>query len=67
MLRALLHRLTVVQSGAVIAEYAFLIAFISILAAIGMVVLGDDLQAYFQGLATAMDNASQPTPDPFAT
>ena len=66
-LRRLLRRLVAVESGAVAAEYAFLIAFISILAAIGMVVLGDDLQDYFQALATAIDNASQPTPDSFAS
>jgi Flp pilus assembly pilin Flp len=57
----------VAKSGAVAAEYTFLIAFISILAAIGMVVLGDDLQQYFQGLATAIDAAATPTPDEFAT
>ncbi len=65
--RAALLRLMVANSGAAGAEYAFLIAFISILAAVGMVLLGDDLQTYFQGLADSIENASQPTPDPFAT
>lgn len=64
---AVFVRLMVVNSGAVAAEYAFLIVFVSILAAVGMIVLGDDLRGYFQDLATAIDNASQPTPDPFAT
>jgi Flp pilus assembly pilin Flp len=60
-------RLMAANSGAITAEYTFLIAFISILAAIGMVILGDDIKVYFEDLATALDNASQPTPDPFAS
>ncbi len=66
-LHAMFVRLTVVNSGAVAAEYAFLIVFIAIVAAVGMFLLGNDLQEYFQGLATALDNAASPTPDPFAT
>lgn len=66
-LYALFVRLTVVNSGAVAAEYAFLIVLISVVAAVGMFLLGNDLQEYFQGLATALDNAASPTPDPFAT
>lgn len=65
--QALFLRLMVVNSGAAAAEYTFLIAFISILAAIGMVLLGDDIRVYFDNLATALDNAAAPTPDPFAT
>ena len=64
--QALFVRLMVVNSGAAAAEYTFLIAFISILAAIGMVLLGDDLQAYFLGLQQALANASTPTADPFS-
>lgn len=60
-------RLMAANSGAIAAEYTFLIAFIAILAAIGMVILGDDIKVYFEDLATALDNASAPTPDPFAT
>lgn len=56
----------VVNSGAAAAEYTFLIAFISILAAIGMVLLGDDLQAYFLGLQQALANAGTPTADTFS-
>ena len=66
-LHALFARLTVVNSGGVAAEYSFLIVFIAIVAAVGMFLLGNDLQEYFQGLATALDNAASPTPDPFAT
>ena len=65
--QTLFVRLTIVKSGAVAAEYTFLIALVSILAAIGMVLLGDDLKVYFENLATALENASAPTPDPFAT
>ena len=65
-IQALFARLMVVNSGAAAAEYTFLIAFISILAAIGMVLLGDDLQAYFLGLRDALANASTPTTDPFS-
>jgi len=66
-LRWLLYRVAVDQAGAAATEYSFLIAFISILGAIGMVVLGDDLRQFFDGLALSLDNAAQPTPDPFAT
>jgi len=57
----------VANSGAAASEYAFLIGFIAILAAFGMVLLGDDIKVYFQDLATALDNAAAPTPDPFAS
>ena len=66
-LQTLFYRLTAANSGAVAAEYTFLIAFIAILAAFGMILLGDDLRLYFEGLAAAFENAADPTPDPFAT
>jgi len=66
-LQTVFARLMVMNSGAAAAEYTFLIAFISILAAIGMVLIGDDLQTYFQSLSSSLSNASTPTPDPFAT
>lgn len=65
--QALFFRLMVVNSGAAAAEYAFLIAFIAILAAVGMVLLGDDLKVYFEDLATSLDNAAVPIPDPFGS
>lgn len=65
--QALFFRLMVVNSGAVAAEYTFLIAFIAILAAVGMVLLGDDLKVYFEDLATSLDNAAEPVPDPFGS
>ena len=66
-LQALFIRLTVTNSGAVAAEYALLIAFISIIAAVGMVLLGDDLSVYFNNLGAALENGSTPTDDPFMT
>lgn len=65
--QARFFRLTANNSGAAAAEYTFLIAFISILAAIGMVLLGDDIKVYFEDLAASLDNAAAPVPDPFAT
>jgi Flp pilus assembly pilin Flp len=66
-MQALFMRLVVVNSNAATAEHTFLIAFISILAIIGMVLLGDELKGYFENLATALNNAAAPTPDPFAS
>jgi Flp pilus assembly pilin Flp len=63
----LFARLWVVNSGAAASEYTFLVAFVAIVAVLGMVLVGDDLQLYFSGLANGLDNASTPTPDPFAT
>lgn len=65
--QALFARLMVANSGAAAAEYTFLVALIAIAATLGMILIGDDLQAYFQGLATSLDGASAPTPDPFAS
>ena len=64
--QALFARLVVAKSGAAAAEYTFLVALISIVAVIGMILVGDDLQVYFESLANSLDNASAPTPDPFS-
>jgi Flp pilus assembly pilin Flp len=61
----LFARLWVVNSGAAAAEYTFLVALISIVAVLGMVLVGDQLQNYFSSLANGLDNASTPTSDPF--
>ncbi len=66
-IQALFARLMVVNSGAAASEYTFLVALVSIVAVLGMILVGDDLQDYFQTLAVALDGASDPTPDPFAT
>jgi len=45
--------------GAVATEYAFLIAFIAIVAAIGMVLLGTELNDYFTTLGNAIGTSAQ--------
>ena len=50
------------KSGAVATEYAFLIAFIAIVAAIGMVLLGENLSAFFNDIGVALDNAGAAIP-----
>jgi Flp pilus assembly pilin Flp len=54
------------KSGAVATEYAFLIAFIAIVAAIGMVLLGDNLSAFFNDIGEALNGAGDNIPDPFS-
>jgi Flp pilus assembly pilin Flp len=54
------------KSGAVATEYAFLIAFIAIVAAIGMVLLGDNLSAFFNDIGVALNGAGDNIPDPFS-
>jgi Flp pilus assembly pilin Flp len=56
-------RLTKDKSGAVATEYAFLIAFIAIVAAIGMVLLGDNLSAFFNDIGLALENAGGQIPE----
>ena len=55
------------KSGAVATEYAFLIAFISIVAAIGMVLLGDNLSNFFNDIGVALTNISSNLPCPFCS
>ena len=51
------------KSGAVATEYAFLIAFIAIVAAIGMALLGENLSAFFFAIGEALANAGDAIPD----
>ena len=51
------------KSGAVATEYAFLIAFIAIVAAIGMALLGENLSAFFLAIGEALANAGDAIPD----
>ena len=62
-LQSLAMRFRKDQSGAVATEYAFLIAFISIVAAIGMVLLGDNLSEFFNEIGIALENAGANLPD----
>ncbi len=50
------------KSGAVATEYAFLIAFIAIVAATGMTLLGENLSAFFNDIGGALDNAGAAIP-----
>ncbi len=55
-------RLTKDKSGAVATEYAFLIAFIAIVAALGMVLLGENLSTFFNDIGVALENAGDAIP-----
>ncbi len=55
------------KSGAVATEYAFLIAFIAIVAAIGMALLGQNLSAFFNAIGLALQNVVTNIPAPFNT
>ena len=61
-LHSLAMRLRKDQSGAVATEYAFLIAFIAIVAALGMVLLGQNLSAFFNDIGLALTNAGANIP-----
>jgi len=45
--------------GAIAAEYSFLLVFIAIVSAAGMVFLGDGLAAYFSAMGLAIGGAAQ--------
>lgn len=66
-LKSLLRRLAKAKAGAVATEYAFLIAFIAIVAALGMVLLGQNLSAFFNDIGLALTNISSNLPQPFNT
>ena len=66
-LQLLALRLREDKSGAVATEYAFLIAFIAIVAAIGMVLLGNNLSAFFNDIGLALTDISANLPAPFNT
>ena len=58
----LAFRLAKSKSGAVATEYAFLIAFIAIVCAAGMVLLGENLSAFFNDIGVALANAGDAIP-----
>jgi Flp pilus assembly pilin Flp len=62
-LHILALRLRKDKSGAVATEYAFLIAFIAIVAALGMTLLGENLSAFFNDIGVALDGAGDSIPD----
>jgi Flp pilus assembly pilin Flp len=61
-LSLLLRHFATGKSGAVATEYAFLIAFIAIVAAVGMTVLGDSLSAFFNDIGEAFQNTGAAIP-----
>ncbi len=61
-LQTLALRLRKDKSGAVATEYAFLIAFIAIVAALGMTLLGENLSAFFNDIGVALDGAGDSIP-----
>ena len=52
------------QDGAVSAEYSFLIVFISLVAALGFVFLGDSISGNFSVLGERIESASTQMPNP---
>jgi Flp pilus assembly pilin Flp len=65
----LLRHFATGKSGAVAVEYAFLAAFIAIVAAVGMVLVGPELQEFFVDTGTAVLGAGSGnfTNDPIPT
>lgn len=55
------------DSGAVATEYAFLIAFIAMVGAVGMALLGNNLSAFFNDVSVALTDLSENLPDPFGS
>jgi len=60
--QTMLRRLATNKSGAVATEYAFLIAFIAIVAALGMTLLGENLSSFFNDIGLALANAGDAIP-----
>ncbi len=56
-LSLVIRRYTRTELGAVAVEYAFLAAFIAIVAAIGMVLVGPELSSFFTDTGVAIENA----------
>lgn len=50
------------RRAAVATEYAMLVALIAIVAAVGMVLLGANLQEFFSAIGSAVEGAGEPVP-----
>lgn len=61
-LQLLALRLRKDKSGAVATEYSFLIAFIAIAAALGMVLLGNNLSVFFNDIGVALEGMADNIP-----
>lgn len=64
-LKFTLVRILKSNAGAVATEYAFLIAFIAIVAAAGMGLLGNNLALFFTDIGQALTDMSGNLPNPF--
>ena len=62
--QSLILRLIKDDSGALAAEYGFLITFIAIVAALGMVVLGPSIADYFEAITRVVPDTSVNPPCP---
>lgn len=58
-LHDVLFRINRETHGAIATEYAFLIAFVAIVAALGMVLLGTELNEYFAKIGGAIGTSAQ--------
>ena len=67
LIKSVILRIVKSETAAVATEYAFLIAFIAIVAATGMTLLGDNLSAFFNDIGVALTNISGNLPNPFNT
>lgn len=65
-MKLLLKRLWRENPGAVATEYAFLIAFIAIVAAIGMTLLGTNLSTFYRDIGAAIVTKACEIPVPAA-
>lgn len=63
-MQSLILRLTKNDSGAVSAEYAFLIVFIAIVATLGMVLIGPSIADYFEAVTRVVPDTSANPPCP---
>ena len=63
-IKSLIFRLTADDSGAVSAEYSFLIAFIVIVATLGMVLIGPSISDYFDAVTRLVPDTSETPPCP---
>lgn len=63
-IQSLILRLKSDDTGAVAAEYAFLIVFIAIIAILGMVLLGPSIADYFEALTRLVPDTSETPPCP---
>lgn len=63
-LQLFLPALTKDESGAVSAEYAFLVAFVAIVATLGMVLIGPSIADYFDAVTRTVPDTSVNPPCP---